>query len=61
MDETFLIQLLGTAFGGMAAWAAIKADIAVTRHSANMAAKRAESAHDRINEHIEQHHTFSKN
>jgi len=55
--DAFLTPLLGAACGGVAAWVAIRVDVAIARKIAEDAAGDAEKAHTRLDDHIERHHT----
>ena len=56
-----LEQLIGTglaaACGGVAAWVAIRVDVALAKRIAEDAQKDADKAHSRLDDHIEKHHT----
>lgn len=60
-NPSFLMQLLGTAlaaaFGGVAAWVAIRVDVAIAKKIAEDAKQDVEAERARLNEHIERHHT----
>lgn len=58
MNETLLMQLLGTAFGGMAAWVAIRVEVALAKKTADDAVASSREAHQRLDEHIDRHHTI---
>lgn len=54
-------QLIGTglaaACGGVAAWVAIRVDVAIAKKVAEDAKIDADKAHSRLDDHIERHHT----
>lgn len=61
MDQTFLVQLVGTAFGaaggGFATYVAIKVEVALAKQRAEDAHGSAKGAHERLDAHIDKHHT----
>lgn len=61
MNDTFLMQLLGTAFGaaggGFATYVAIKVEVALAKQIAQDGRDSAKDAHERLDAHIDKHHT----
>lgn len=57
MFTTILLQGVGTVFGVFAAYTIIKVDVAVTKKIADMAIKNSDTAHTRLDSHIERFHS----
>lgn len=59
MPNELLIQMAALVGGMGATYAAIRADLAAIRVNAEMAVQGVESAHKRIDDHIDKHHVRS--